>query len=113
MPEQAVKQKRGQTRLMMFSSVNTPERLCVSQPKNKTDAVTACRGGERFTQRRVYEVGGPQRRENVYYNMALMNAGVKKLWSGLIRSSYTARFIATPWTVGFICEAECLATRCI
>jgi len=29
------------------------------------------------------------------------------------RSSYTARFIATPWTVGFICEAECLATRCI
>jgi hypothetical protein len=42
------------SRLMMFSSVNTPERLCVSQPKNKTDAVTACRGGERFTQRRVY-----------------------------------------------------------
>ena len=33
--------------------------------------------------------------------MALMNAGVKKSCGQvLIRSSYTARFIATPWTVG-------------
>jgi hypothetical protein len=32
--------------------------------------------------------------------MALMNAGVKKVVVRFDPRSYTARFIATPWTVG-------------
>jgi len=41
--------------------------------------------------------------------MALMNAGVKVVVRGLIRSSYKLTVYCYTLTVGFICEAECLA----
>jgi len=44
---------RGQTSFDDVFEREYARTICVSQPKNKTD-VTACRGGERFTQRRVY-----------------------------------------------------------
>jgi len=56
------------------------------------EAVNVSRKGE-FT----LKVGGPFKgAKNVYYNMALMNAGVKKLWSGLIRSSYKHGLLLHP-----------------
>jgi len=73
--------------------------MCVSQPKNKTDAVTAeavnvSRKGE-FT----LKVGGsPKARKRLLQHG--INECRRESCVSLIRSSYTARFIATPWTVG-------------
>jgi len=85
--------------------------MCVSQPKNKTDAVTACRGGERFTQRRVYalKLAAPLKARK-----RLLQHGINECRREKVVVRFDPQQLHTAvycYTLDgrFICEAECLA----